>query len=159
MKQHWDNLTEAIQKLIDDDAVVINGLRHGKGIAQIKKTFEKNLKNLLDAQERFETFVADPEAQTVELPFTGEEFAQAWADYKEMLLGVHNIVLLPVEERRRLTKLYRLSSKNEKTASDILDFYINCRYQRLLFRPTDEQLYGETPEAEETGFTIKKNTI
>ena len=161
MKQHWDNLINQIQTLIDSDAAVINGLRNSTDVSKIKKTFQKNVKTLSKLVEEFAVFVPDPEADEVQLPFDSTEFVESWNDYKEFLLGVYGIVLIPVEEKRRLKKLYRLSSKNEKTALDIIDLLINSRYRNInstiLLQLSDDKPGNEAET--ESNFTIKKNTI
>lgn len=160
MKVHWLSLIESVQKLIDDDAAVINGLRNGPDVSKIRKNFERNIKEVSRRIEEFGTLVPDPEAETIELPFDSEEFAAAWNDYKEFLNEVYNTILVPVEERRRLTRLYRFASKKEETALEIIDFLISSRY-KTIFKPNNLQLAGETPDTEnaDSGFTIKKNTL
>ena len=56
MKQKWSMLVESIQKLIDDDAVVMNGLRNGSDINKIKKNFQRNTKNIGVLIEEFGMF-------------------------------------------------------------------------------------------------------
>lgn len=160
MKKSWDKVIELAQKLINDDAVVINGLRGSGNVSKIKKTFEQNVKHLSRALEEMNVFVPDPERDEIILPFDGEAFAEAWDDYKEFMREVFDIVLVPVEERRRLKKLHRIASKNEETAIEIVDFLITSRYKSI-FKPEKLQLTGEQPDAEETEtkFTIKKNTL
>ncbi len=160
MKKSWDKVIELTQKLISDQVVIMNGLRGSGNVSKIKKTFEQNLKQLDRAIEEFNLFVPDPERDEITLPFDSEAFAEAWDDYKEFMREVFDIILVPVEERRRLNKLHRISSKNEETAIEIIDFLITSRYKSI-FKPEKLQLTGEQPDAEEAGdsFTLKKNTL
>ena len=161
MKEHWRNLVEQIQKLIDDNAAVVNGLRNGPDITKIKKNFERNVKNLGKQMDEFSMFVPDPEREEIELPFDSVEFLSSWNDYKEFLFTVFGIILVPVEERRRLKKLFNISKKNEERALEFLDFYICSRYKSI-FLPKDFQINNEQPGDEPTGdalFTLKRNTI
>ncbi len=161
MKQKWSMLVESIQKLIDDDAVVMNGLRNGSDINKIKKNFQRNTKNIGVLIEEFGMFVPDPERDEIELPFDSAEFADAWNDYKEFLLDVYNIVLVPVEERLRLKKLFRISKKNEETALEFIEFYITSRYKSI-FAPKDFQFNNDEPGDEapvKETFTLNRNTL
>ncbi|WP_158602552.1 hypothetical protein [Proteiniphilum sp. X52] len=161
MKEHWNNLVDQIQKMIDDEATVINGLRNGPDVTKIKKNFERNVKTLGKQIDEFSVFVPDPEADEIEMPFDSEEFAGTWKDYKEFLYDVFGIILVPVEERRRLKKLFNISKKNEERALEFLDFYICSRYKSI-FLPKDFQLNNDQPgdePAKESGFTLKKKTI
>lgn len=154
-------LVESIQNLIDDDASVINGLRNGPDITKIKKNFERNVKTLGKHIEEFDMFVPDPGRDEIELPFNSEEFTQSWSEYKEFLFDVFGIVLVPIEERRRLKKLFNISKKNEERALEFLDFYICCRYKSI-FLPKDFQLNNDEPGDEsvsKSSFTLKRNTI
>ena len=161
MKEHWRNLVEQIQKLIDENAAVVNGLRNGPDITKIKKNFERNVKNLGKQMDEFSMFVPDPEREEIELPFDSAEFLSSWNDYKEFLLTVFGIILVPVEERRRLKKLVNISKKNEERALEFLDFYICSRYKSI-FLPKDFQINNEQPGDEpvkDALFTLKRNTI
>lgn len=161
MKEHWANLVEQIQKMIDDEAIVINGLRNGPDVTKIKKNFERNVKTLGKFIEEFSVFVPDPESEKIEMPFDSEEFTSTWKDYKEFLYDVFGIILVPVEERRRLKKLFNISRKNEERALEFLDFYICSRYKSI-FLPKDFQLNNDQPgdePAKETGFTLNKTTL
>lgn len=159
MKKNWENLVNAIQKLIDDDSVVINGLRSCGEVTKIKKNFKRNVEAIGKAIDEMDTLLPDPDNKPIELPFESNEFSEAWDDYKEYLRCVFDIVLVPVEEKKRLNKLYKLSSKNEKVAIDIIDFLISSRY-KTIFKPTDFQLSGNEPDAQqEVGFSIKKSTL
>jgi len=154
-------LVESAQKLIDDDAAVINGLRNGPDVTKIKKNFERNVKTLGKQIEEFSMFVPDPDRDEIELPFNSEEFARSWDDYKEFLFDVFGIVLVPIEERRRLKKLFNISKKNEERALEFLDFYICCRYKSI-FLPKDFQLNNDEPGDEpkvENPFSLKQKMI
>lgn len=161
MKERWANLVEQIQKIIDDDAAIINGLRPGPDVTKIKKNFERNVKALGKAIEEFSVFVPDPEVEKIEMPFGSDEFAATWKDYKEFLYDVFGIILVPVEERRRLKKLFNISRKSEERALEFLDFYICSRYKSI-FLPKDFQLnsdqLGDEP-AKDSGFTLNKKTL
>jgi len=161
MRENWHNLVTQIQKLIDDDAAVINGLRHGKDVSKIKRNFERNVKDISKGIEEFGQFVPDPEREEIELPFDSAEFAEAWSDYKEFLFNVWQIVLVPVEERRRLKKLFCIAKKKEERALDFIDFYICSRYKSI-FVPKDFQLNNDEPGDEAPTiqpFSIQKKTI
>lgn len=122
MKQKWKVLVESIQKLIDDDAVVMNGLRNGSDINKIKKRiFNAMLKIIGVLIEEFGMFVPDPERDEIELPFDSVEFSEAWSDYKEFLFEVYNIVLVPVEERLRLKSFLGSLRKMKKRHLNILN--------------------------------------
>lgn len=161
MKEQWLNLVEQIQKLIDDNAAVINGLRNGPDVKKIRKNFERSVKILGKQIEEFSMFVPDPEADEIELPFKTPEFESSWREYKEFLHQVFGIVLVPVEEKRRLKKLYNISKKNEERALEYIDFYICSRYKSV-FLPKDFQLNSEEETVEKIpdhSFTLKKTTI
>ncbi|MDD2300458.1 MAG: hypothetical protein PHU69_12585 [Fermentimonas sp.] len=162
MKEKWQMLVESVQKLIDDDAVVINGLRNGPDVGKIRKTFQNNVKILNKQMTEFSVFVPDPERDEIKMPFDSVEFKEAWDDYKEFLLDVFGIVLVPVEERRRLKKLYKISGKDEATALEFIDFYITSRYKSI-FVPKDFQMNNDEPGDEipvkDETFTLKRNTI
>jgi len=154
-------LVESVQKLIDDDASLISGLRNGPDIAKIRKNFERNVKNLVKQIEEFGMFVPDPDRDEIELPFNSADFSDSWSDYKEFLFSVFGIILVPVEERRRLKKLYNISRKDESRALEFLDFYICSRYKSI-FLPKDFQLNNDEPGDEstkDTAFTLKRTTI
>ena len=161
MKQHWENIVIQVQKLIDDDAAVINGLRAGTDVSKIRKNFERNVKNLSKQIDEFSEFVPDPDREEITLPFDSVEFTEAWRDYKEFLIDVFNIVLVPVEERRRLNKIFNISKKNEQRALELLDFFICSRYKSI-FQPKDFQFNNDSPgdePANDTEFTLKRKTI
>lgn len=161
MKEKWQMLVESVQKLIDDDAVVINGLRNGPDVGKIRKTFQNNVKILNKQMTEFSVFVPDPERDEIKMPFDSVEFKEAWDDYKEFLLDVFGIVLVPVEERRRLKKLYKISGKDEATALEFIDFYITSRYKSI-FVPKDFQFNNDEPGDEapvKETFTLNRNTL
>lgn len=161
MKENWLNLVEQIQRLIDDNAAVINGLRNGPDVTKIRKNFERSVKSLSKQIEEFSMFVPDPEADEIELPFESPEFESSWSEYKDFLYQVFGIVLVPVEEKRRLKKLYNISKKNEERALEYIDFYICSRYKSV-FLPKDFQHNSEEETEEKTpdhSFTLKKTTI
>lgn len=161
MKQHWENIVIQVQKLIDDDAAVINGLRNSPDVSKIRKNFERNVKNLIKQIDEFSEFVPDPDREEIELPFDSVEFTEAWKDYKEFLFKVFNIILVPVEERRRLNKIFNVSKKNDQRALELIDFFICSRYKSI-FQPKDFQLNNDSPGDEpvnDAEFTLKRNTI
>lgn len=161
MKDHWENLLDQIQTIVDDGATVINGLRSGPDVTKIKKKFDRNVKSLSKLIEEFSVFVPDPESAEIELPFDSIAFTDSWNDYKQFLYDVFGIVLVPVEERRRLNKLFSISRKNEENALELIDFYICCRYKSI-FLPKDFQSNIDQPGDEpskEISFTLKKKTI
>ena len=161
MKQHWDNLIEQIQKLINDDAAVINGLRNGKDVSKIKKTFQQNVKSVGKMVEEFAVFVPDPDAEAIELPFGSDVFREAWEDYKDYLNEQFQLVMMPTMEKKRVWRLYNGSKKDEKKAVEMLEYLI-CSGYRMFFIPTDAQLTGQSAVAEsseETSFTFEKKTI
>lgn len=162
MKEKWQMLVESVQKLIDDDAAVINGLRSGPDVNKIRKAFQSNVKTLSKHISEFSVFVPDPERDEITLPFDSVEFTEAWSDYKEFLLDVFGIILVPVEERRRLKKLFNISKKDEATALEFIDFYITSRYKSIFtpkhFQINTDEPGDDVPVKEET-FTLKRNTI
>lgn len=165
MKDKWIELVEQIQILIDDDAKVIYGLRDIPETRKIKRNFKNNIESLSKSIEQFNTFIpADEECEEIKLPFDTTEFSEAWDDYKEFLLGVFKIALIPVEEKRRLKRIYRFADRDEKKAIDLIDFLMTGRYKSI-FKPTDFQLTGEMPAKENEGsgdeatFTIEKTTL
>ncbi|MEA4918117.1 hypothetical protein SDC9_136061 [bioreactor metagenome] len=161
MKEHWNNLVEQIQKTIDDDAAVINGLRSGPDVAKIKKNFERNVKTLSKLIEEFSVFVPDPESEKIEMPFESEEFAENWEDYKAFLYEVYQVILLPREERRRLNYLNKISGRKEEEALELIDFYIRNRCKTILI-PKNFQLNNDQPGDEpevENPFTLKQKII
>lgn len=153
-------LVEQVQKIIDDDAAVINGLRSGPDVSKIKRNFAQNVRAISKQIEEFSMFVPDPERDEIEMPFASVEFDEAWSDYKEFLFDVFNIVLVPVEERRRLKKLFNISRKNEERALEFLDFYICSRYKSI-FTPKDFQVNDEPGDeaGEKKTFNFKRTTI
>jgi len=164
MKKKWQMLVESAQKLIDDDAAVINGLRNGPDVNKIRKTFQSNVKSLSKQIEEFGMFVPDPERDEITMPFDSVEFTEAWNDYKEFLFDVFGIVLVPVEERRRLNKLFKLSKKNEETALEFIDFYITSRYKSIFALKdfqvnNDKDEPGDDAPIKDEKFTLKRNTI
>lgn len=158
MKEQWNILVQLIQKLVTDDAAVMNGLRSGTDVGKIKKNFTKNVKELSSQVEKFQMFIPDPANQQIELPFSSKKFADAWMDYKEFLLAVHNVVLTPIEERYRLNKVYNLSGKSEEKALEMIELFIVGRY-KLIFKPKDfNQVQIEEEEAE-VPFSTQARTL
>lgn len=161
MREKWQMLVESAQRLINDDAAVINGLRNGPDVNKIRKRFQTNVKALSKQIEEFGIFVPDTEREEIEMPFDSIEFNNSWNEYKEFLFEVYRIVLVPVEERRRLKKLYRISKKNEETALEFIDFYITSRYKSI-FAPKDFQINNDAPGEEapvKETFSLNKKTL
>ncbi|MCL1943346.1 MAG: hypothetical protein FWF54_07360 [Candidatus Azobacteroides sp.] len=160
MKTQWDSLTKDLNALMEDVGNILNGLRPGKDVAKLEKTFISRCSTICKKIDEFDQFMEGKPALSIEYPFDSGEFKTAWEYYKYYLEEVHHFRMESTVENKRLTMLYRLSGKNEQKAVDMLDFLISSRYKSL-FKPSDKQLTGEEPATvieSSVPFSLKKET-
>ena len=160
MIEEWKKVINEIQSLIDETAVVINGLRNGKDVGKIKNQFNKRVKSVSKSVDDFGSYVKDPEAATVELPFDSEAFKTAWEFYKVYLHEVHGFGLENTVEIKRLSMLFKFAGKDEKTAIEMLDYFIATR-SKTIFKPDSKLLTGDTASDDSisSAFSLQKQTL
>lgn len=162
MREVFKNLEQSIQQILTEYGTLVNGLKSEQR-TKFRRQLEKSSKKVIECMEKVDTLIPDNENTEIELPFSSDKFAEAWSEYKEYLLETHHIVLPPIAENKRVTKLFRISSKNEERAIQILDHLI-CTLQKNIYPPTKFQLQeaestGEisaTPEEEAQSFTLQR---